>query len=362
MYSSKFIDQAKAVWRKGTVVLDDLKYIHEHDGQDALGIAEKQWQQLEHMFELPDLSFSVENIVYTGMGGSALSAIISQSWPGYHLPFEVVRGYNLPDYVSDKTLCIIASYSGNTEETLACLDEAKAKGANIVIIAGGGKLQEIAQQNNYPLAFVPKAVQPRFATLFILKAIVTILQKSNLLADKDTEQSLVRAKDFLQQSIQTWIPTVPTSNNQAKQLAQELMGKSIVVYSGPKLFPAAYKWKISFNENAKHIAWCNQLPEADHNEILGWTKQPVQKPYAVIDIRSNLDHPRIQKRFIVTDRLLSGLRPAPIVVNPKGETLLEQMLWTIVLGDFVSLYLALLNGLNPTPVELIEKLKKALAE
>ncbi len=343
-------------------MLDDLKYIHEHDGQDALGIAEKQWQQLENVLELPDLSMSVDNIVYAGMGGSALSALISQSWPGYHLPFEVIRGYTLPAYVGNKTLCIIASYSGNTEETLACLEQAQAKAAHIVIIAGGGKLQAVAQQNNYPLALIPKVEQPRFAALYILKAIVTILEKAKLVASEEAEQNLHQAGQFLRQSIQAWLPTVPAANNQAKQIAQELMGKSIVIYSGPELFPAAYKWKISFNENAKQIAWCNQLPEANHNEILGWTQQPVQKPYSVIDIRSNLEHPRIQKRFLVTERLLSGLRPSPIVINPTGETLLQQLLWTITLGDFVSLYLALLNGLNPTPVELIEKLKKALAE
>src|SRR5262249_53882144 len=151
---------------------------------------------------------------------------------------------------------------------------------------------------------------------------------------------------------------MPTANNQAKQIAQELMGKSVVIYGGPLMFPAAYKWKISFNENAKHIAWCNQLPEANHNEILGWTEQPVQKPYAVIDIRSSLENERVQKRFEVTERILSGKRPAAIVVQPQGNNVLEQLVWAIALGDFVSLYLALLNGLNPTPVNLIEKLKQ----
>jgi glucose/mannose-6-phosphate isomerase len=150
---------------------------------------------------------------------------------------------------------------------------------------------------------------------------------------------------------------VPTSDNQAKQIAQELIGKSIVVYAGPLLYPAAYKWKISFNENAKHIAWLDQLPEFNHNEFLGWTKQPVDKPYSVIDLRSNLEHPRVQKRFLVTEKLLSGLRPSPIVINAKGDSALNQLLWTIALGDFVSIYLALLNNLNPEPVELIERFK-----
>lgn len=341
-------------------MLDDLKFIHEKDAQDALGIAEKQWQQLEQKFVIPDLAFPVENIVCFGMGGSALSALISKSWPGYSIPFEIVRDYELPTYVSDKSLLIFTSYSGNTEETLECLKKAQSRSAHIIVIASGGQLQLIAQQNNYSFALIPKIEQPRFAALYILKAIVTILEKAKLLGEENAEQSLHEGAQFLKQQVQTWRPDVPTKDNLAKQIAQELMGKSVVVYSGPKLYPAAYKWKININENAKHIAWCNQLPEMNHNELLGWTEQPVQKPYAIIDIRSKLEHERIQKRFEITERLLSGRRPSPMVVDPKGQNLLEQLLYTIALGDFVSLYLALLNGLNPTPVELIEKLKQAL--
>lgn len=341
-------------------MLDDLKYIHEKDAQDALGIASKQWQQLEHKFELADLKFPVENIIYAGMGGSALAALISRSWPSYKMPFVIMRDYNLPNYVSSRTLCVVASYSGNTEETLSCLEQAKAKGAHIVVIANGGKLLEEAKANNYPFTQIPTTSQPRYAVLYALKALVTILEKAGLVDVADAERQIHQASAFLKNSIDIWQPTRATSNNQAKQIAQELMGKSVVVYSGAGLFPAAYKWKININENAKQIAWCNQLPEFNHNEMLGWTEQPVQKPYAVIDIRSSLDHARVQKRFEVTERLLSGRRPAPIVIKPEGDTILEQLLWTTALGDFVSLYLALLNNLNPTPVELIEKFKKSL--
>jgi glucose/mannose-6-phosphate isomerase len=153
---------------------------------------------------------------------------------------------------------------------------------------------------------------------------------------------------------------VPTARNRAKQIAQELMGRTVIVYSGPLLFPAANKWKICMNENAKNTAWGNQYPEFNHNEFIGWSSHPVDKPFAVIEIRSNLEHPRVQKRFEVSERLLSGIRPAPIVVEPMGETLLQQLLWGIAMGDHVSAYLAILNGVNPTPVELVEKLKKEL--
>lgn len=342
-------------------MLDDLKYIHEKDAEDALGIVEKQWQQLGHDFEVTQQPVQASNIVYAGMGGSALAALVSRSWPGYGLPFEVVRDYDIPAYVSKDTYFIAASYSGNTEETLSALEQAEKKGAQIAVIAGGGKLAEHARAKGYPLAELPKAAQPRYAVLYNLKALIVLLERACLLAH-DTSKSLHEAADFLKEATQAWAPTVPTTNNLAKRIAQECIGKSAVVYSGPKLSPAAYKWKISFNENAKQVAWTNQFPEFNHNEFIGWSKQPVDKPYAVIDLRSKLEHPRVQKRFEVTERLLSGMRPSPIVVEAQGETLLEQLLWTSALGDFVTLYTALLNGLNPAPVDLVEKFKKVLDE
>lgn len=341
-------------------MLDDLKLIHERDVQDALGIAGKQWQQLSHEYQLKLNLGEIKNIVFAGMGGSALAAHISTSWPGYRVPFEICREYNVPAYVGSETLFIASSYSGNTEETISALHEAEEKGAQIVVIASGGMLKQIAEEKNYPFELLPQASQPRFGVLYGLKALATILESAGLVSVESAEKSLHEAADFLKEQIDSWIPTVPTQQNTAKKLALEIMGKSPVIYAGPKLFPAAYKWKISFNENAKNVAWCNQLPEFNHNEFIGWTSHPVDKPYAIVDLRSNMEHPRVQKRFEVSERLLSGSRPATHVVDVQGDTLLKQLLWTVALGDFVSLYLALLNGLNPTPVELIEKFKKSL--
>ncbi len=345
-------------------MLDDLKYIHEKDAQDALGVAEKQWQQLEHSFDLSGWqleSGAVKNIVFAGMGGSALAASISQSWPGYNMPFEITRQYDIPSYVSEETLFIASSYSGNTEETIEAMSRAKEKGAQVVVIASGGKMQELAGQNSWPFVHLPGGLQPRHAVLYSLKALVTVLGCAQVIDRDEAEAALRTANDFLKTSVAHWRPDVKTADNEAKQLALELSGKSPVVYAGPLLFPAAYKWKISFNENAKNVAWCNQLPEFNHNEFLGWTSHPIEKPYAVVQLRSNLEHERTKKRFEVTNKLLSGRWPQPLVVEAAGDTLLAQLLYTIALGDFVSIYLALLNGLNPTPVELIERLKTELA-
>lgn len=342
-------------------MLDDLKMIHERDAADALGIAEKQAEQLLASFQHPGKTnfTDVHNIVLSGMGGSALAASFIHTWPTLGLPFEIVREYNLPSYVGPKTLVIVSSYSGNTEETLSGLEEAEARGAQIAVIAGGGKLWEEAEAKDYLRVLLPKAAQPRYAVLYNFKALLDILRVAGIFTN-DVDQELQEASQFLAESVKAWLPTVPTANNPAKQLAQELVGKSVVIYAGPRLAPAAYKWKISINENAKQIAWWNYFPELSHNEFIGWSKQPVDKPYATIDLRGSCEHDRVLKRFEVTERLLSGMRPAPLVVNALGKDAFQQLLWTVAYGDFVSLYLALLNGLNPAPVDLVEKFKQEL--
>lgn len=341
-------------------MLDDLKMIHERDAQDSLGVAAKQWQQLKHRYETdfkPEKA--IENVIVGGMGGSALAAEIVGSWPGLNRPFQIVRNYELPAYAGENTLFIASSYSGNTEETLAALADAEKRGAAIVIICAGGKLGDIAKEKNYPHYQIPSGLQPRMAVFYNFAALLQLFASAGFVEPgKITE--LEEAADWLGEQGRTLLPEVPKDNNPAKRIALELVGNSVVIYSGPKTFPAAYKWKINMNENSKNIAWCNQLPEFNHNEIVGWTSHPIEKPYKVVDIRSSLEHPRVQARFAVTEKLLSGKRPHPEVIVPEGDSLLKQLLWTIQVGDFVSLYLALLNGINPTPVEIIEKLKDEL--
>lgn len=343
-------------------MLDDLKYIHEKDASDALGFAAKQPCQLLHDFQLADWAPKklFTNIVYAGMGGSALAAILSASWPAYKVPFEVCREYTIPAYVGEGTLFIASSYSGNTEETISALAEAEKRGAEIVIICGGGRLKEIAEQTDHHSIIIPDAKQPRYAVLYMYAALVQLLDGAGVFVEQNCKNQLQVTSEFLDGHAQTLLPEVPSAKNPAKQLAKELMGKSIVVYAGQFLSPAAYKWKISFNENAKNVAWMGRYPEFNHNEFIGWSSHPTHKPYAVIDLLSKFDHPRIAKRFELSARLLSGKRPEPHVVTAQGQTPLEQLLWTVLMGDFTSLYLGLLNGLNPAPVELVEKFKKAL--
>ncbi len=341
------------------LMLDDLNVLKQRDPQDALGVAGGQWEYFSRSF---DAEFTpkeeVKDIVWAGMGGSALPAVIVQSWPRLTLPFEITRDYQIPSYVSSGTLFVASSYSGNTEETLEALTHAEEAGAQIVVVAAGGKLADKAKEKGYPLFAIPAGIQPRMATFYFVNAFLHIVQNLGVTVADPNE--LATIGDWLKQETAAWAADSPLQDNIAKQLATQLVGKTVIMYSGPKLFPAANKWKICFNENAKNTAWANYFPELNHNEFVGWSSHPVEKPFAVVEIRSTLEHKRTQKRFEVSERLLSGMRPSPIIVTPRGNTLLQQLAWSFALGDFVSIYLGILNGVNPTPVELVEKLKQEL--
>jgi len=342
-------------------MLDESNFITQRDPQGLLGIVADSPQQLTHQYEvagpaLPTVD-QIDLVVITGMGGSALAAETLKAWPGIKVPLIISRNYTLPPCVNERTLVIASSFSGNTEETLSALDDAKTKGTKIAVVANGGKLKERASAENLSFLQLPDCVQPRVAANYSLKAFVTILEKTGLVTGACAELEAVGEK--YAELGKEWAADVPTAKNPAKQLAEEIMGKTPIMYAGV-LFGSAYKWKIGFNENAKNLAWCNQLPEFNHNEFIGWSSHPIDKPFAVVNLLSSFDHPRVQKRFVVSEKLLSGKRPESIDIQAKGDTLIEQMVWIELFGSMISVYVALLNGVNPTPVDLVENFKKEL--
>ena len=339
-------------------MLDDMNVIAQRDGSDALGLAQTTPDQLTHAFGVTVAASGqpIRNVVFAAMGGSALQAEFVRVYPRLDVPFIIVKDYDLPAFVDSSTLVIVSSYSGNTEETLSALEQAKSRGARIAVMTGGGKLQAHAEADGLDLVIIPKAIQPRMAVLFAYRALVELLIAYGL-ADASSLETLEAMVPRLKEAVAGWEKSVPTAENMAKQLALQLAGKTPIIYSGSLMAPAAYKWKISVNENAKNTAWAGTLPEFNHNEFIGWSSHPVEKPFAVIDLLSSFEHPRTQKRFEVGDRLLSGLRPKSITVNAMGESPIEHLLYLVLFGDFVTLYLGLLNGVDPSPVELVEKFK-----
>jgi glucose/mannose-6-phosphate isomerase len=334
-------------------MLDDLKQIHNRDAQDMLGVVEKQLHQLQHVFEMSGdeqtlATATIQNIVITGGEETILAAELCRSWPGSRLPLEISPLFELPPYVNGQTLFIAISYENNTEEIVAAITAAEQRQAIIAVITTEGELREFVATKNYPSIVLPGDVRPLQATLYVFKALVTLLARLNLLMGVNPEQlhhSLAETTGWLQQHIQSWLPVVATKDNYAKQLALECVGKSVVICAGPKLVPVAHKWKVNLNQYAHNIAWWSQFPDAN---AAGWKAQPVNKPYTVIDLHSNLEDTVVQQSFKEAERSLSGQRPSSEIVEAQGETILQQLLWTSLLGDFVSIYLALLNGVNPS--------------
>jgi glucose/mannose-6-phosphate isomerase len=276
------------------------------------------------------------------------------------VPFEIVRTYTLPHYVDHQTLVIASSYSGNTEETVACLADALTRGAQVAVLAAGGQLIDQAKQCDIAYVRLPADLQPRMAVIYNLQGLAALLVHFGI-TDSSILEEISRTAEWLREETKRWLSSTPTATNYAKQLALLAVGKTPIFYAGNLMAPVAYKWKISWNENAKNVAFWNELPEFNHNEFIGWTSHPIEKPFAIFDLVSDLEHPQILKRFEVSDRLLSGQRPKANTIQLAGDTILAQMLWGSILADFVSIYVAILNGVDPTPVPLIEKLKRELA-
>ncbi len=345
-------------------MLDDDNVLKQRDPSGALGVAASQYEQVQFDAEIMNKEHdgrAITQIVVAGMGGSALAALLVKSWlkSALAVPFEVVRTYDVPEYVNENTLVIASSYSGNTEETLSGLEEAREKKAQLAIIASGGKLKTLAEQNGIAMVTIPVHVQPRMAAIYNLRALVKLFVHFGLVS-KEKFDEIASTAEWLHAETRQWESSVTVDKNYAKQLALLAVGKTPVIYAGSLMSPIGYKWKISWNENAKNVAFCNELPEFNHNEFIGWTSHPVEKPFVIFDLVSNLEHPRILKRFEVTDRLLSGMRPKSHPITLKGETAIQQMLWASILADFTSIYVAILNGVDPTPVALVEKLKTEL--
>lgn len=346
-------------------ILDNTNSLSQRDPSGALAVVASQFEQAHYSAVVEHAEHdnrTLSGIVITGMGGSALAALIAKTLLKDELavPLDIIRGYDLPAYVGESTLVIASSYSGNTEETLSAFWQAKERGAQMGVVASGGQLIEHAHEHSVASVRVPSGIQPRMATIYTLRALFALFETFGVI-DGRWQEELSSLTSWLQEETSRLTPDVPTADNYAKQLAQQTVGKTPVFYGSPLTAPLAYKYKISWNETAKNVAFWNEYPEFNHNEFLGWTSHPIEKPFAVFDILSSFDKPRVLQRFELSDRLLSGMRPHAQTIQLKGDTLMAQLLWGAIVADFASTYTGILNGVDPAPVVLIEKLKQELA-
>jgi glucose/mannose-6-phosphate isomerase len=304
----------------------------------------------------------VSHVVVFGMGGSAISGDVIRAATAETLrvPFVVCREYRLPAFVDSSTVAFASSYSGNTEETLSAYEQARAAGANIVCLTSGGKLASLGHSHGYPVIQVPAGMPPRAAIGYLSVLLLGALTALGLAPE--ASESLRETADVLNGLVPRLLPEVPESKNPAKQMAGALHGRLAAIYAGPILEPAAARWRGQIEENAKNLAFHHVLPEMNHNELVGWELPPsALHQVGAVFLRDGGDHPQVQRRFDLTKEIVSRQAGAVHEAWSEGRSVLARLFSVICLGDFVSLFLSYLNEVDPTPVPVIETLKRQLA-
>ena len=350
-------------------ILDDPREIRRRDSQDMLGYLGRFDRQLEQALEmgnrvdLPALPAGVGSVTVSGMGGSAASGDFLQMYLGRELkvPLWVNRNYGAPGFAGPETLSLLCSYSGNTEETVSAFQAAHAAGAPIVCISSGGALAQLAREHGYPWARIPGGQPPRSALGFLSFSCLAILSRLSLIPGRDRE--LAQCPDWVRDRIRAYGPDQPSSGNPAKQAAQALHGRIPFVYgSQDRLELVARRWCGQFAENGKQLACWKALPEMNHNEVVGW-RHPADLLERILPVflRDPEDHPRIRLRLDWTRKFLSRRSGTTLEYRAEGDSWLDRLLMLILLGDYASVYLGLLNGEDPSPVAAIDELKTELS-
>lgn len=349
-----------------SAALDDRSWVTRLDPAGMYDLTVAFPQQCLEALEAADqatLSLMVpSNVLLTGLGGSAAGGDLTKCLfeAEGRVPFLVNRDYSLPRFVGRETLVFAVSYSGNTEETLAAAEDARAKGAQVVAVTSGGELAAMADANGWPVVTIPGGQPPRTALGYLFMPVVKVCESIGLLPDHDYGAVI----SLLQDCTARWGVETPQEHNAAKKLAQALHGGLPVLYGlGGWQSAVAYRWKGQINENAKVMASWHAFPELCHNEILGWVgaRNQGQVEWKTVVLRDGTESAKMNERASVTARLTESVTQTFDVVAP-GETLLEKILALTYMGDFVSLYLAALNGVDPENIDSINTLKRALAE
>lgn len=305
----------------------------------------------------------VDKVVVLGMGGSAIGGDLVQALisPRSRVAFVSHRDYGVPAFVDNRALVIACSYSGNTEETLDGFCKALEYGCSTIAITTGGKLKKIADEHGIPSFVYDYRSPPRAAVGYSFMPILAILQRLSLTTDMSNEvESALSSMESVCSQNDT---LVPEPENAAKTLAARLHNYLPVIYGSDVLAPVARRWKTQFNENSKTWAMSESIPELCHNSVagLGLPEELRQRAY-VLMLQSNTSHTRNQARYKIVGEVLTGSNILHQSVWAQGDSPLAQVLGMIMLGDWTSYYLAVLNGVDPTPIPSIDYLKDRLGQ
>jgi glucose/mannose-6-phosphate isomerase len=313
--------------------------------------------------ELPATYRDIDRIIILGMGGSAIAGDIFRLLLARECPLPVLnhRQYDLPPNLDGRTLVIASSFSGNTEETLSGFHQALATPAKKLVLTTGGRLLTTARANGIPTFVFRFHGEPRAAFGYGLMPLLVIAETLGLMqgVGKDVEEA-ISAMEALRCRM---VEEVPLADNAAKQLAVKLVGRLPVIYGAELLTEVARRWKTQLNESAKAWAFYEELPEASHNALVSYElPREVAGLAFVVYLRSTDFHPRVAMQYGFSQRALAEAAVHYAEVRAEGRSALAQVMTCVFLGDFVSYYLALLNGVDPTPTTIIDNLKAWLAQ
>jgi glucose/mannose-6-phosphate isomerase len=293
-------------------------------------------------------------LMICGMGGSAIGGDLAAATLGDRLtrPMVSIRGYELPSWATPEWTVLCSSYSGNTEETLACFEAAEVLGARRLVASTGGQLVDQARAAGVPVIGLPGIFQPRFAVayMFAIAAEAAALARvgPRIRTEIDAAAAFLEVR---RDELRT----------RAGEVAAALDGAATVVYGSDLTAPVARRWKTQINENAKAPAFYSELPEADHNEICGWSPEAAAGPMAAVFLEDCDQHPRERQRFELTAGLIEAEGATVVRLETGGATRAERLLWATLLGDLVSMELASLRGVDPASIAAIDKLKEGMA-
>jgi len=318
--------------------------------------------RISRTLSLPASHTSAAAVAVLGMGGSAIGGDLVRSiWSDrLRVPVEVVRGYDLPGWAGAGSLVVASSYSGATEETLSAVEQAFTRRCPVAVITTGGPLGAVAERAGLPSLRFPGGGQPRAAVGYAVTLLAGLLERGGYLALPDEE--IEAGAQAAEAALAAWGPDVPTERNLAKRLAWAMLDRLPVVEASGSLAAVARRWKTQLNENGKTMAVWEELPEANHNTVVGHPHPgTIRDHQLVVFLTSALDHPRNALRSRLSAALVADAGILHEEVRVEGATRFAQALSAIVLGDLVSVYLAYLYRADPTPVETIAGLKAALA-
>jgi glucose/mannose-6-phosphate isomerase len=304
---------------------------------------------------------SPAGLVVAGMGGSAIGGELARVILGdtASRPLLSVRAYGVPAWTTPDTTVLCSSYSGDTEETLAAYEAAGALGATRVVATSGGQLADQARRDGVPVIPIAGGLQPRAAVAYMTVAALEVASRCGV-AQRITSDIDVAA-EHLEELVTEWGPEAP-EDSLAKSLARSLVGSVPVIYGAGVTTPIAYRWKTQLNENAKVPAFRHELPELDHNEIVGWGGAADLARFAAVFLEDADTHPRVEDRVELTSALIGAQAASVHRVVSLGQTAFERVYSLVLLGDLVSVYLAALRGVDPGPVPVIDELKAQLAQ